>query len=118
MEENAYSFTGNDVQSIADNTWAIKIEPNFAGYYLNRGFSYQALGYYSLALQDYTKAISLDPSYDIAYNNIGIIDSNSKQYEEAISEYQQKPSKSIQILLDFIAIVERVTIVLENTIKP
>ena len=45
---------------------AIQLRPS-AVYYTERGYSYNQLGQYQNALNDYTKAIQLDPNYAFAY---------------------------------------------------
>lgn len=48
-------------------------EPVTSMDYLNRGSSYADLGEYDLAIEDYSKAIELDPEFLGAYLNRGLI---------------------------------------------
>jgi len=52
-------------------TKAIKLKPEEAGAYLNRGIVYSKMGLHDNAIDDYTKVIQLDPDYAEAYNNRG-----------------------------------------------
>jgi tetratricopeptide (TPR) repeat protein len=50
---------------------AIKLQPDLAEAYINRGVAYYDLGQYQRAIKDYSKAISLQPNAADAYNNRG-----------------------------------------------
>ncbi|GHV06101.1 hypothetical protein AGMMS50229_10300 [Campylobacterota bacterium] len=58
-------------EAVKQSTQAIKIVPNDAKAYYNRGNSYFELGDYSKAIEYYTKAIEIDPNHVDAYNNRG-----------------------------------------------
>jgi hypothetical protein len=50
---------------------AIRLDPNYASAYNDRGNAYRHKGDYARAIADYTQAISLNPNYASAYNNRG-----------------------------------------------
>ena len=60
-------------KAIADYSTAIKLAPNFAQIYDNRGNAYQDKGSYDHAIKDYTQAIQLNPSDVNTYNNRGVV---------------------------------------------
>jgi tetratricopeptide (TPR) repeat protein len=51
---------------------AIRIDPNCAICYYNRGNAYQAKDDKDLAIADYSEAIRIDPNYAYAYYNRGL----------------------------------------------
>ena len=51
---------------------AIRIDPQNAGTYYNRGFTYYDLGQYERAIQDFGDAIRIDPLDAQAYYNRGL----------------------------------------------
>lgn len=80
---------GHPREAIAEYTNAIKLNPNHAIAYNNRGFVYNSLKQYENAIDDFTKAIELNPNYDTAYSNRGVTYKNLKQYENAINNYNK-----------------------------
>ena len=50
---------------------AIKLNPNVADAYFNRGAIYEILQKYQQAIKDYTQAIKLNPNFAEAYQNRG-----------------------------------------------
>ena len=74
-------------KAIDDYTEAIKLNPNLAETYYNRGISFYYTGDYQLALKDYDKAIELDP------NNQRAI-ANKKQLLEEHPELKPQSSSS------------------------
>ncbi|GHV06923.1 hypothetical protein AGMMS50229_12670 [Campylobacterota bacterium] len=58
-------------EAVKQSTQAIKIDPNDAKAYYNRGNSYFELADYKKAIADYTQAIKIDPNHADAYNNRG-----------------------------------------------
>ena len=68
---------------------AIKIQPNDAEIYYNRGVAYENLGQYQPAIKDYNQAISLKPAYSEAFYNRGTLYSEIGQYQQAIEDYNK-----------------------------
>jgi len=68
------------------------------GYY-DRGSVYQYIGCDSLALEDYNKAIMLNPGYTDAYYNRGIIYEEQEKYDLALLDYD----KAIKLNPSYIA---------------
>jgi protein O-mannosyl-transferase len=57
--------------------------------YNNRGVSFASLKEYRKALDDYNKAIEINPKNAEAYNNKGVSLSNLKEFKEALSNYNK-----------------------------
>jgi tetratricopeptide (TPR) repeat protein len=61
--------------------------------YYNRGIVFMNEKNYDRAIQDYSKAIELNPNYTEAYYNRGIVFTNENNYDRAIQDY----SKAIEL---------------------
>ena len=48
---------------------------------------YKRQGHYYEALQNYKKAISIDPKYEVVHYNMGVCYSRLKKYTKAIESY-------------------------------
>jgi Flp pilus assembly protein TadD len=59
----------------------------------NRGYAYSNLGDYDRAMDDYNRAVSLDPTVGFAYNNRGAIYRTLGQIDRAMVEF----NKAIQL---------------------
>ena len=57
--------------------------------YFYRGLAYSAKGNYDLAIQDYNKALELDPNDVKAYNNRGFVHGRQCNYDLAIQDYNK-----------------------------
>jgi len=57
--------------------------------YNNRGLIYYYLNRYDEAIEDYNKAIELDPNIAMGYNNRGLIYYYLNRYDEAIEDYNK-----------------------------
>ncbi len=77
------------VRCIKDYTEAIRIKPDFAWAYNNRGIACKAKGDLDGAIKDYTKAIHLKPDYAVAYRNRGVAWESKGDYYSAIADYQK-----------------------------
>ena len=55
-----------------DFTKVIRLNPNFAVAYYNRGIAYERKGDYTRAIEDFTKAMKMNPSFVEAYYNRGV----------------------------------------------
>jgi len=67
----------------------IRLKPDFANAYNQRGSLYVRLGQHQLAINDYNEAIRLKPDYANAYNNRGSAYSRLGQYELATKDYNE-----------------------------
>ena len=75
--------------AITDYSEAIRLNPNHAIAYYNRGLAYGQLGEYQKALTDHTEAIRLNPSYADAYNYRGNTYNWLKESQKAIADFDQ-----------------------------
>ncbi len=78
---------GKHEEVIAMYDEAIRLNPNLAEAYNNRGNAKSSLGRHEAAIADYDDAIRLDPNRAESYYNRGITRSELGQYEAAIDEY-------------------------------
>jgi tetratricopeptide (TPR) repeat protein len=60
-------------RAIADYDTAIRLQPDYAEAYNDRGFAYYLQGHYDRAIADFTRAIELRPDYPKAHNSRGVI---------------------------------------------
>ena len=75
---NNYADKGEYQLAIDNYTECLRINPDFATAYYNRGNMYgKELKSYKDAIADYTRAIKIDPDYVDAYNNRGIAKANA-----------------------------------------
>ena len=73
--------------AIADYDTAIKLTPDDAITYDDRGVSKAELGKYSEAIADYNTAIRLNPDFTEAYHNRGVSKAYLGEYSEAIADF-------------------------------
>src|SRR3989338_7098103 len=109
----AYDNKGQNDRAIEDYNKAIALDPNNAAAYNNRGAVYaknslikalldknknpriadvyknNADEDYDRAIEDYNKAIALDPNYALAYARRGSAYDNKGQYDRAIEDYNK-----------------------------
>jgi tetratricopeptide (TPR) repeat protein len=77
------------VQMIQHLTGLIRANAEDRRSYFLRGNAYLDRGEFSLAIEDFTRAIELDPQDPVAYNNRGIAHRSLVQTERAIEDYRQ-----------------------------
>ncbi|MDG4763990.1 tetratricopeptide repeat protein [Solwaraspora sp. WMMD406] len=64
-----YGMMGRLEEALADHSWVIELDPNFADHYFNRGNVLRRLGRNEAALADYEQALLLfPPSPEVHYN--------------------------------------------------
>ena len=78
-----------ETESIEDYSEAIRLDPDDANAYYNRGWDYDELGEYEKAIEDYSQVIRLDPNATDAYNNRGNIYYSLGEYEKALQDYDE-----------------------------
>jgi len=67
--------------------WFCRVEAQDAKYFNDRGNELFKQNQYDLAIANYNKAISLDPSYKFAYYNRGVVYGAKNEYDLAIQSY-------------------------------
>ena len=66
---------------------AIRLNPDYARVYNNRGNANSRLGQHKAAVADYDEAIRLNPDYARAYFNRGNANSRLGQHKAAVADY-------------------------------
>ena len=87
------------VAAIADYDKSIRLEPDYADDYVNRGHLKSQLSQYFGAIADYSRAIRLKPDYANAYYYRGKAKHDLGKYSGAIADY----SKSIRLKPNYAA---------------
>ena len=81
--------TGNNDKAIANYDQALKLKPDYADAYYNRGNAYADKAEYDRAIADYDQALKLKPDLDMAYNNRGSAYYYKGEYDHAIADFDQ-----------------------------
>ncbi len=87
--EKGYKLDDNSDDEIHCYTEAIRIKPDYADAYTNRGVARKAKGDLDGAIKDYTEAIRLEPDNAIAYNNRGVARKAKGDLDGAIKDYNE-----------------------------
>lgn len=73
--------------ALADMNEAIKLDPHFAGYFINRAFMKYNLDDYFGAMADYDYALELDPTSVAAHFNRGLLNVEVSENDKAIKDF-------------------------------
>ena len=76
---------------------AIRLMPNHAVIYSNRGLIYNHKGAFDKAIDDFNQAIELNPNFADAYNNRGVAYGNKGEHDKAIANF----NKTIELKPDY-----------------
>ncbi len=68
---------------------ALRLRPEYAEAYYNRGNVYDDKAKYDKAIADFTMALSIDPLHLKAYNNRGFAYASKGDYDNAIADFSQ-----------------------------
>ena len=79
-------------KALSDYTKAIKLSPNNAIFFNNRGYTLNNMGLYLKAIEDFTKSINLQPDAN-PYRHRGNAYYHIQRYDSAISDL----SKAIEL---------------------
>lgn len=89
---NIHSESGNYRQALKAYGEAIELYPFYpqsADLYTNRGNAYGNLAYYDKAINDYNKAIEVNPRQADAYYNRGVINDSLGNRKQAMSDWRK-----------------------------
>ena len=85
---NSFSFRKDYTQALTAYDTALRLDPQLAEAYNNRGIiKYERRQFYD-ALEDYNTAIQLKPNYAAAYNNRGSVYAALGQFQNALNDLQ------------------------------
>jgi protein O-mannosyl-transferase len=84
-----FNIRGKTQEAIYYFDKSIRLSPDYAESYKNRGLAYYALGQYQQAIDDYSKAISVRPDYAEAYNGRGIVHFRQEEKELGCRDAQK-----------------------------
>ena len=79
----------NPEDALADYAEAIRLKPDYAEAYNNRGAVKAALGRHDDAIADYAEAIRLKPDHASPYYNLGIGKAKLGRYDDALADYAE-----------------------------
>lgn len=83
-------FNSNDSEEqIRCYTEAIRLKPDYADAFNNRGFARYAKGDLDAALKDYNDAIRLNPDFALAFLNRGNVRYNKGDWDAALKDYNE-----------------------------
>ena len=81
------NYKKNIEAALSDMDEAIKLEPHYAGYFINRAFMKYKLDDYFGAMADYDYAVSLDPTNVTAYYNRALLKMEVSENNKAIDDF-------------------------------
>jgi lipoprotein NlpI len=94
----AYNVKEDYAHAIADETEAIRLNPEDANAYIYRGWAYDDTDQFDRAIADETKAIQLKPTA-AGFNNRGSAHVDKLEFDEAVADF----SHAIQINAKYVA---------------
>ena len=80
---------GDYERAIADFDQSIRLKPDWAVAYDNRGLAYALKGDYDRAIADFTQAIKLEPDLAVAYLLRGMVYADTGEREKAIADLEK-----------------------------
>lgn len=93
VSAETYFYRGNEAylmklyqDAIVTYDEAIRLQPDFANAYVNRGLAKEKLGQHDSAIMDYSSAIEIEPTLAGAYNNRGSAKRRLEQYFLALED--------------------------------
>lgn len=94
---NAFFEQKNYKKAILEYDETIRLRPDYAVAYHNRGLARFGLEQYERAIDDHTEAIRIEPDYAQAYHNRGVAYFRLEQHEKALDDF----TEAIRIRADY-----------------
>ena len=88
-------------EAITEFDEAIRLNPQDADAYYNRGNTYDDLGQHQRAIQEFDEALRLDPQFAEIYVNRGLAYADLSQHQRAIQEYDEAIRLNPQFVLAY-----------------
>ena len=89
QQGNVFMMLEQTDEAIERYSYTIKLDPNCAESYSNRGLAYTNKGDYGRAIEDLNTAIDLNPDYAKAYYYRGLVYGGKGDFDRAIEDYTQ-----------------------------
>lgn len=83
-----YIRLGKDAEAMEDLDLSLDLQPEYGYRYASRGYARDYFGDAEGAIEDYEKAIALDPRDAISHNNLGILLQKAGKVREAESHFE------------------------------
>lgn len=87
--ENAITAFRRAIRSFEDIPTDLHEDTEAEELFFYTGTSYYSINEYQQALENYSRALEVDPEYVLAYNNRGVAQADLKAYSEAIADYNK-----------------------------
>jgi tetratricopeptide (TPR) repeat protein len=100
---------GDFVQSIADFTKVIQLNPSVPEVYYNRAIAYTKLGNMTEAIADFTKVIELNPTNPAGYHNRAVCYYHLKEYTKAWGDVHKAEELGAKVNQEFIKMLKGAT---------
>ncbi len=100
---------GNFVQSIADFTKVITLNPSVPEAYYNRAIAYTKAGNPIEAIADFTKVIELNPANPAGYHNRAVCYYQLKEYDKAWEGVLKAEELGAKVNPEFMRMLKEVT---------
>jgi tetratricopeptide (TPR) repeat protein len=86
---DVYHILGDQEAALKGYRQAVQIDPDFSQAWNSLGGIYSSLERDDAAIEAYRRVIALEPDYPWPYHNLGLIYRRRKDYEQALTYYQQ-----------------------------
>ncbi len=94
-------------QALQDFNQALKLKPNDPAVHDYLGVALRCKGQDGAAVQEFDKAIQLDPKYAKAYRNRAMVSYDKTDYQSSLSDLEKARSLGYHVDEDFIKMVRR-----------